>query len=99
MAAKDTEATQTMTVDNTEPTIGARNQNDTGTATARNINMGPANPPPAARGGFDGNVYEVLEQTLSQSEGQSARRSAGDDSKSYEQSLQNLILLQEDLKN
>ncbi len=38
MAAKDNEATQTMAVDNTEPTIGARNHNhnhnDTGTGTA-----------------------------------------------------------------
>ena len=83
MLADDTEPMQTMAVENNEPTIGARNH---------------TNPPSAARGGFDGIVYEALEQALSQSEGQSARPNAGDESKSYEQSLQDLIRLQEDLK-
>ena len=64
-------------------------------------NMCPTtNLPTTARGGFDLNEYAVVEQALSQSEGQSARQcTSGESKQTYEQSLQNLLRLQEDLKN
>ena len=58
-------------------------------------------PPTAARGGFDDNVYGVVENALSQSEGQpqpAQQYDAGTGGRciTYGQSLQNLKRLQED---